>query len=482
MLGGGHTRRVQRRQLAASVLAFVSGFVHLALAPAHWRENTVSGVFFAGAGAALLACGVALAIRPTRRWYAFGLSSAVILIAIYALTRSIALPLVGPPEPVEAVGLLTKAAEIGLMLCLLSLWRAGGGEAPAPVPEPPAREIVAPVVSRRALIRTGLTASLGLIGAGAILTGRAEAGHGRPNLGYRPSEMAGLSHGAPTVVAVERQHPDAMDPMTFLRHFDYGKAGRRADGQTLREYRLIAYPKDIEIAKGVVFPGWTFNGTAPGPTIRCTEGDRVRIVFANGDKFNHTIHLHGVHPANMDGVFEQIPPNGRYVYEFTVEQFGLYLYHCHTMPVTKHIAKGLQGTFIVDPPGGRPPANEMVMLMNGFDPDFDEENEFYTVNGIANYYLEHPIKINVGQLVRIYLVNLTEFDPINSFHLHGNVFRLYRTGTRLDLYEITDTVILGQGERAILEFTYKQPGRFLFHAHKNEFSERGWVGVFEVVA
>ncbi len=476
MPGGGNTRRLQRWQRAASVLAFVSGFVHLALAPAHWRENTVSGVFFAGAAAALLACGVALGMRPTRRWYAFGLSNVVILIAVYALTRSISLPFVGAPEPVEVVGLLTKGAEIGLMLCLISLWRAGQVELAAPASRP------AGAVSRRELIRTGLTAGLGLVGAGAILTRQAEAGHGSANLGYRPSEMAGLSHGAPTVVAVERQHPDAMDPMTFLKHFDYGKASRRADGQTLRGYRVIAYPKDCEIAKGVVFPAWTFNGTVPGPTIRCTEGDRVQIVFNNGDKFPHTIHLHGVHPANMDGVFEQIPPNGRYVYEFTAEQFGLYLYHCHTMPVTKHIAKGLQGTLIIDPPGGRPPANEMVMVMNGFDPDFDEENEFYTVNGIANYYLEHPITIKVGELVRIYLVNLTEFDQINSFHLHGNVFRLYRTGTRLDLYEITDTVILGQGERAILEFAYKQPGRFLFHAHINEFSERGWVGVFEVVA
>ncbi|MBI3975332.1 MAG: multicopper oxidase domain-containing protein [Armatimonadetes bacterium] len=367
------------------------------------------------------------------------------------------------------------------MLCLIYLWRAGQAEPPAPASQP-AGPAAALAVSRRELIRTGLTAGLGLVGAGAILTRQAEAGHGSANLGYRPSELAGLSHGAPTVVAVERQHPDAMDPMTFLKHFDYGKASRRADGQTLREYRVIAYPKDCEIAKGVVFPAWTFNGTVPGPTIRCTEGERVQIVFNNGDKFPHTIHLHGVHPANMDGVFEQIPPNGRHVYEFTAEQFGVYLYHCHTMPVTKHIAKGLQGTFIIDPPGGRPRANEMVMVMNGFDPDFDEENEFYTVNGIANYYLEHPITIKVGELVRIYLVNLTEFDQINSFHLHGNVFRLYRTGTRLDLYEITDTVILGQGERAILEFAYKQPGRFLFHAHINEFSERGWVGVFEVAA
>ena len=70
------------------------------------------------------------------------------------------------------------------------------------------------------------------------------------------------------------------------------------------------------------------------------------------------------------------------------------------------------------------------MVMNGFDTDVDGENEFYTVNGVANYFADHPIEIRVGELVRVYLVNMTEFDLINSFHLHGNIFKLYRTGTR----------------------------------------------------
>ena len=82
---------------------------------------------------------------------------------------------------------------------------------------------------------------------------------------------------------------------------------------------------------------------------------------------------------------------------------------------------------------------------------------------------------------RIYLVNLTEFDLINSLHLHGNFFRVYRTGTDLDRFDWTDNVVLAQGERCVLEFSFKHTGKFMFHAHQSEFAELGWMGVFDVM-
>jgi hypothetical protein len=273
-----------------------------------------------------------------------------------------------------------------------------------------------------------------------------------------------------------------VDPMKYLREFNYGRVSELPNGTSLREFTLVASDDKIkEISPGVFYNVWTFNGTIPGPTIRATEGDLIRIQFINNGSKSHTIHTHGIHEAEMDGVFEPIGPGGRFTYEFTAEPFGVFPYHCHMQPLEEHIVHGLYGVYIVDPKTPRPPADEMVMLMNGYDTDFDTENNFYTVNGIPYYYMHHPIQIGMNQLVRIYLVNMLEFDPINNFHLHANLYQLYRSGTSLTPDEYTDMVTMSQGERGILEFKYKFPGQYMFHAHKTEFAEKGWMGLFQVM-
>jgi FtsP/CotA-like multicopper oxidase with cupredoxin domain len=273
------------------------------------------------------------------------------------------------------------------------------------------------------------------------------------------------------------------DPIEFLTHFDYGRVSQLPSGQTVRDYTIVAEDVSIEVAPGLMFPAWTYNGSVPGPTLRATEGDRMRVLFVNGSDHPHTIHFHSVHPAGMDGVFEQVPPGESFTYEFDAEPFGMHHYHCHTMPLAKHISKGLYGALIIDPRGGRPAVNrELVMVMAGFDVDFDDENDFYVVNGAAFFYQNNPIRIRVGETIRIYLSNMLEFDQSNSFHLHANFFNYYPTGTRLEPSAYTDTIALMQGERGILEFSYKFPGRYLFHAHKTEFAELGWTGMFEVEA
>lgn len=288
--------------------------------------------------------------------------------------------------------------------------------------------------------------------------------------------------GVPGEVSYSPSDAGSMDPMKYLTAFDYGKATSLPDGSFRREYRVWAEDKELEVAQGIKYPAWTYNGYLPGPTLRATEGDRIVVHFENQGSKPHTIHFHGIHPANMDGVFEVVPPGKNFTYEFVAEPFGVFPFHCHMMPLRKHIARGLYGTLIVDPSTPRTPATEMMMVMHGLDVDFDMENDFYAVNGYANYYAEHPITIKVGEKVRIFLSNMTEFDLVNNFHLHANMFDYYPNGTMLEPSERTDTVNLCQGQRGIVEFSYKYPGMYMFHAHTSEFAELGWMGFFNVKA
>jgi FtsP/CotA-like multicopper oxidase with cupredoxin domain len=327
-------------------------------------------------------------------------------------------------------------------------------------------------VTRRELIKAGALGTVGLAAGGSAASLPALA------QGDTLRTQAGESHH--DMVTVGQLAPGSFDPGEFLTRFDGGKVTTLPGGQTLREYEIVAEDRELEVAPGVFYPAWTYNGQVPGPTIRCSEGDRLRIHFTNKGSHAHSIHFHGVHPSNMDGAFEPVHPGHRFTYEFDAEPFGLHLYHCHTVPIKRHIHKGLYGAFIIDPKEGRPPAKELVMVMNAFDTNFDNENEVYAVNTVAFHYQKHPIRIRQNELVRVYVVNVTEFDLLNSFHLHGNLYRLYRTGTDLQRYEWTDMVALAQGERAILEFTYKHAGPFMFHAHQSEFAELGWSGIFLV--
>ncbi|MAS35110.1 MAG: copper oxidase [Anaerolineaceae bacterium] len=294
------------------------------------------------------------------------------------------------------------------------------------------------------------------------------------------------SHGNSMLVGTVDHDRNLFDPMNMLVDWDYGSVSTLPNGQTLREYNVFAADHEIEIAPGIFFPAWTFNNRVPGPSLRCTEGDRIRIQFTNVGSHPHTLHFHGIHTAEMDGVAGagpgEIGVGESFVYEFDAEPFGCHLYHCHALPLKRHIHKGLYGAFIVDPPEGRPPAREFMMMMNGFDTNFDGGNEIYAVNTVGHEYARRPIPIQVGELVRIYLINITEFDPINSFHLHAEFFDYYDHGTTLEpTLHTVDTIMQAQAQRGILEFSYRWPGKYMFHAHISEFAELGWMGFFNAV-
>ena len=350
-----------------------------------------------------------------------------------------------------------------------------------------------PSMTRRSLLKLaglGTAAGTAAFGTrGAFAKGQSQPVDPMPSTSARATVD---QHAAHLMGPVGRVPTDRFNPSAYLRSWNFSelpaeeralryRETARPDGTRLREYELVAVDREIEIAPGIFFPAWTFNGQVPGPTLRVTEGDRVRVTFINAGSHPHTIHFHGWHPPEMDGSLpeHQVMPGAKFVYEFDAEPFGVHLYHCHAVPLKRHMHKGLYGMFIVDPRTPRPPADELVMVMNGFDTNFDADNEVYALNTVANHFMHEPIKVQVGALVRMYLVNVTEFDLINSLHLHGMFFDVFRTGTSLTSVERTDTVMLCQGERAILETRFRYPGKFMFHAHQSEFAELGWMGMFE---
>ncbi|RIK54187.1 MAG: copper oxidase [Chloroflexi bacterium] len=339
--------------------------------------------------------------------------------------------------------------------------------------------------ARRDLLRLGLGTSASL--AGAALLGRTVDAQTEHPAAHSTPPHSDQAHGGSLLVGSVDHAANGFDPLRLLVDWDYGRVSTLETGQTLREYDIVAYDREIEIAPGLFFPAWTYNGRVPGPTLRCSEGDRIRIHFINAGTHPHTLHFHGFHTAEMDGIPNvgpgEIGVGERFTYEFDAEPFGCHLYHCHAVPLKRHIHKGLYGAFIIDPKGGRSPARELMMVMNAFDTNFDNENEIYAVNSVGHEYAKRPIPLIAGELVRLYLINITEFDPINSMHLHATFFDYYDHGTSLEpTLRMVDTIMQCQAQRGILEFTYRWPGQYMFHAHQSEFAELGWMGMFNVVS
>ncbi len=337
--------------------------------------------------------------------------------------------------------------------------------------------------------------------------------------GGTPAGSHALAHGGAGTVGEVDHAANRFHPHELLTDFDLGVV-KSEGGRRVREWTIFAVDREFEIAPGLVFPAWVYGsetsaasrrigqvvGQCPGPTLRCVEGELLRIHFVNAGSHPHTIHFHGIHSARMDGIPQagpgMIPSGGRFTYEFTARPFGCHLYHCHAIPLKRHIHKGLYGAFIIDPDPEKysgeeqaiarsrhheSPENgdihEMVMVMNAFDVNFDGDNEVYAVNTVAFGYMNEPIAIRREQRQRLYLVNITEFDPINSMHLHANFFDYYDHGTTLQpTLKTVDTIMQCQAQRGILEFSFAdfEPGPYMFHAHQSEFAELGWMGIFDV--
>jgi FtsP/CotA-like multicopper oxidase with cupredoxin domain len=322
-------------------------------------------------------------------------------------------------------------------------------------------------ISRRDFVRVGAGVAAGALASALLGLGR----RGAPAAVAAVGRAESYGHGAEPPAGLG---PGALDGALLPPAPRAGRASPTVSAD------LWISEQPVEIARGTTVAAWTFNGRVPGPILRATEGDALRVRLKNLGARPHNLHLHGRHDVSQDG-WQPVPPGGEATYQLRAEPFGLHPYHCDATPAAEHLSHGLYGVLIVDPVGGRPPAHEVVLVLSGFDVDGDGHNELYGWNGVAGFYERFPIRVPVGALVRVYLLNMVADDPVASFHLHAETFDVYRSGTRLAPDERTDVVTLAQTERAIVEFRLPARGRYMFHPHQRRMAERGAMGWFAAV-
>ena len=245
----------------------------------------------------------------------------------------------------------------------------------------------------------------------------------------------------------------------------------------VKVFHLIAEPVRRQIAPWKTIDCWGYNGTSPGPTIQITEGDRVRIILENHLPESTSMHWHGFHiPLPMDGMpyvsQRPIPPGGRFVYEFTLNQNGTFFYHSHG---AMQEMMGMIGLFIMHPKVAHEPVvdhdfgivlQEWAVLPNSTVPNTaNMEFNWVTFNG-RSAPSTTPLLVRENSRVRVRLVNMgMDHHPL---HLHGFTFVLTgNEGARRPetMWEPGNTVLVGVAQARDFEFVANAPGDWMLHCH-----------------
>jgi len=240
-----------------------------------------------------------------------------------------------------------------------------------------------------------------------------------------------------------------------------------------------------EIADGVSQEVWTFNGTAPGPVVRVTAGDKVHITLTNDSPMRHSIDFHASVMAWNTGM-KDIDSGESLEIEFVAKYLGVFLYHCGTAPVLMHIGMGMYGAIIVDPVESRPAAKEFVFVQSEFYNSYESmkaRNSSYVVfNGKAFQYKNNPIEVKKNELIRAYVVNAGP-QFVSNFHVVGTVFDVvYPDGNPYNRLVGLEAYTIPAGGAAVFEFLLGEAGLNPFVTHSFADATQGAVGLFKVVA
>ena len=343
------------------------------------------------------------------------------------------------------------------------------------------------------LSRRGFVGVLGTIGAG--LVGLVACGkEASPTVAAAAAvgatgthQMAGMT-GAATPVASGASGAMTADEMDRLHEAGIkafpaktaGLGGQRLAPRMEGDFKvfdLVAKRVQWEVEPGKLFEAWAYNGVVPGPELRVTEGDKVRVVIKNELAESTAIHFHGqVTPNAMDGVpfitQPPIKPGTNFTYEFTAKPAGTHMYHSHHN-ATKQVGMGLLGAFIVEPrdPKTRPAFDkEWTMVLS-------DGPHGFTING-KGFPATQPFAVKQGEKLLIRYMN--EGQQLHPMHLHGMPQQVIaRDGYLLPQPFLCDTLTVAPGERweVIVEAT--ELGTWAFHCHvlSHAESEHGMFGM-----
>lgn len=258
---------------------------------------------------------------------------------------------------------------------------------------------------------------------------------------------------------------------------------------------LVLLDRTVEIAPGVRFRAWTFNGTVPGPVIHARVGQTIDVTLTNKSMMGHSIDFHAaLAPPNL--VYQTIGPGQTLHFTWVARYPGAFLYHCGTPPVLMHLSEGMYGAIIVDPENGWPDGamTSYVLLQSEFYTEpvsagsGDDEGDFVkaqkalpdyvTFNGVAMQYANNPLKIVVDQPVRVFVVNAGP-SHFSAFHVIGTIMdTAYVGGNPANELRGLQTMAIAPGDGAMMEFTVQQAGRYPFVTHSFGDADLGAMGAF----
>jgi nitrite reductase (NO-forming) len=257
---------------------------------------------------------------------------------------------------------------------------------------------------------------------------------------------------------------------------------------TLRAEEVVA-----EVAPGVTQTRWTFGGTAPGPVLRGRIGDVFEITLVNDGSIGHSIDFHAGSLAPNEPM-RTIQPGERLEYTFTATRAGIWMYHCSTMPMSMHIANGMYGAVIIDPPDLHPVAREYLLVQGELylgpqretadaDKIATSAPDLVAFNGYADQYVHRPLAAEVGERVRVWVLDAGP-NTASAFHIVGGQFdTVYlEGGYRLRRGEPggSQALALQPAQGGFVELVFPEAGDYPFVTHRMSDAEKGARGVFHV--